>query len=87
LLCPASGDLPDPGVEPASPASGGRFFTTSTSWAAQQCMSDPVFLGPFWAFGIVTKQILTDICAVVPHCMCISLRAQDVEHLFMLITM
>ena len=28
LLCPPSGDLPDPGIEPASPALGGRFFTT-----------------------------------------------------------
>ena len=30
------GDLPDPGIETASPALGGRFFTTSTTtWEAQ----------------------------------------------------
>ena len=31
------GDLPDPGIEPASlmsPALAGRFFTTSTTWEA-----------------------------------------------------
>ena len=38
LPCPPPGDLPDPGVEPASlmsPASADRFFTTSTIWEAQ----------------------------------------------------
>ena len=36
--CPLPGDLPDPGMEPASlmsPALAGRFFTTNTSWEAQ----------------------------------------------------
>ena len=36
--CPPPGDLPDPGMEPASlmsPALAGRFFTTNTSWEAQ----------------------------------------------------
>ena len=28
LPCPPPGDLPDPGIEPASPALAGRFFTT-----------------------------------------------------------
>ena len=35
--CPPPGDLPDPGVEPASlmsPALAGRFFTTSATWEA-----------------------------------------------------
>ena len=35
LPCPASGDLPDPGIEPmclTSPALTGWFFTTSTAW-------------------------------------------------------
>ena len=35
LPCPPPGDLPDPGIEPASlisPALAGRFFTTSTAW-------------------------------------------------------
>ena len=37
LLCPPLGDLPDPGIEPASltsPALAGGFFTTSATWAA-----------------------------------------------------
>ena len=28
------GNLPDPGIEPASPASAGGFLTTSTTWEA-----------------------------------------------------
>ena len=37
LLFPTSGDLPNPGIEPmslVSPASAGRFFTTSATWKA-----------------------------------------------------
>ena len=34
MLCPPPGDLPDPEIEPASPALAGRFFTTSTTWEA-----------------------------------------------------
>ena len=37
LPCPPPGDLPDPGIEPASltsPALAGGFFTTSATWAA-----------------------------------------------------
>ena len=36
-----SGDLPDPGIEPASlasPALAGEFFTTGTTWEAQRIM-------------------------------------------------
>jgi len=32
--CPPSGDLPEPGIEPASPALAGGFLTTSTIWEA-----------------------------------------------------
>ena len=35
---PPSGDLPDPGIEPSSlksPVLAGWFFTTSTTWEAQ----------------------------------------------------
>ena len=31
LPCPLSGDLPNPGIKPASPTLGGRFFTTEPS--------------------------------------------------------
>ena len=37
LPCPPSGNLPNPGIEPASlasPALAGRFFTTSATWEA-----------------------------------------------------
>ena len=37
LPCPSPGDLPDPGIKPASlksPALAGRFFTTRTTWEA-----------------------------------------------------
>ena len=30
------GDLPDPGIKPASPALAGMFFTTSATWEAQR---------------------------------------------------
>ena len=32
LPCLPPGDLPNPGIKPASPALAGRFFTTSTTW-------------------------------------------------------
>ena len=38
LPFPSPGDLPNPGIEPASlkfPALAGGFFTTSTTWEAQ----------------------------------------------------
>ena len=37
FLCPPSGDLPDPGIEPASlmpPALADGLFTTSATWEA-----------------------------------------------------
>ena len=44
LPCLPRGDLPDPGIEaesPVSPASAGRFFTTSTTWGPVMTSSDP----------------------------------------------
>ena len=38
LPCPPPGDLPDPGIEPASlvsPALAGGFFTISATWEAR----------------------------------------------------
>ena len=35
---PPPGDLPDPGIEPASPALAQVFFTTSATWEAPACM-------------------------------------------------
>jgi len=31
LPCPPAGDLPDPGIDPVSPALAGGFFTTSAT--------------------------------------------------------
>ena len=36
VAMPSSGDLPEPGIEPKSPALAGGFFTTSTTWEAQK---------------------------------------------------
>ena len=50
LPFPSPGDLPNPGIEPASlasPALAGEFFTTSTTWEAldtiqiQQIVNEP----------------------------------------------
>ena len=42
LPFPSPGDLPDPGIEPMSPALAGRFFTTSATWEAQEGTYCPV---------------------------------------------
>ena len=34
LPFPSPGDLPDPGIKPASPELAGRFFTTGAAWEA-----------------------------------------------------
>ena len=34
LPYPSPEDLPNPGIEPASPSLAGRFFTTSANWEA-----------------------------------------------------
>ena len=42
LPCPPPGDLPDPGIKPASllpPGLSGRFFTTSAIWEATQMLT------------------------------------------------
>ena len=36
LPCPPPGDLPDPGIEPVSPALAGGFLTTGATWEAQR---------------------------------------------------
>ena len=42
LLCPPPGDLPQPGIDPASlmfPALAGRLFTTNATWEAILCLA------------------------------------------------
>ena len=50
LSCPSLGDLPDPGIEPASLMSlalADKFFTTSTTWEAPSessyCVTDTFY--------------------------------------------
>ena len=38
LPLPSSGDLPDPGIEPASPALAGGFFTTEPPGKSLTCI-------------------------------------------------
>ena len=38
MLCLSPGDLPNPGIEPASLALAGRFFTTSATWEAPKLL-------------------------------------------------
>ena len=47
LPCPPSGDLPDPGIKPASltsPALAGESFATSATWEALNCMVYNIYL-------------------------------------------
>ena len=42
LPFPSPGDLPDPGIEPESPALAGRFFTTESSGKPHRDTSSPL---------------------------------------------
>ena len=39
LLLPPPGDLPDPGIEPTSPALAGGFFITANHWLSDLNMN------------------------------------------------
>ena len=52
LLWPPSGDLPDLGIEPASPALAGEVFTTSTTWKA-------------WVHSLVQSSSVAHLCPIV----------------------
>ena len=41
LLFPSQGDLPDPGIEPASPALAGTFFTPETLGSGTYSQKNP----------------------------------------------
>ena len=41
LPFPPPRDLPDPRIEPTSPALAGRFFTTSAAWKALEALKGP----------------------------------------------
>ena len=46
LPFPTTGDLPDPGIEPASPALAGGFFTAEPLWKPQQGLACTVAQTP-----------------------------------------
>ena len=55
LPCPPPGDLPHPGMEPASlvsPAVVGRFFTTGATWEAHRQ------LGPIQTSILKTNEVI-----------------------------
>ena len=65
LLFPPPGDLPNPGIEPASlmsPALIGRFFTTSSTWEAQINMPNDVYSNPFHNFESWKELYLPTSC-------------------------
>ena len=59
LLCPPPGDLPNPGIEPASlksPELAGRLFTTSAIWEACICVCIYIYIyGNIYIYGIYIK--------------------------------
>ena len=44
LPCPSPGDLPDPGIEPESPALADGFFTISTTWEVRGFLQNLVIM-------------------------------------------
>ena len=44
VACPPPADLPDPGIEPMSPALAGGFFTTSAIWEAHIGLGWPLMV-------------------------------------------
>ena len=46
LTFPLPGNLPDPGIEPQSPALAGGFFTTTAAAAAKSLQSCPTLCDP-----------------------------------------
>ena len=68
LPFPSPGDLPDPGLEPYSPALGGRFFTAGTTWKAPPMLNKDLLSSRHWANttpvgppGIPVPSLVTEI--------------------------
>ena len=69
LPCPPPGDLPNPGINPASltsPALAGRFFTSGATWNGEgngnplqySCLENPRDGGAWWAavYGVAQSR-------------------------------
>ena len=54
LSFPTSGHLPNPGIEPVSPALAGGFFTTSTTWEAPEGSQMATFISSC----LITMQLI-----------------------------
>ena len=68
LPFPSPGDLPDPGLEPYSPALGGRFFTAGTTWETSPMLNKDLLSSRHWANttpvgppGIPIPSLVTEI--------------------------
>ena len=61
---PSPGDLPKPGVEPASlasPALAGRFFTSVATWGTPFYHITLVYLNRVLEYSLVLKKIKTHV--------------------------
>ena len=69
LPFPPPGHLPDPEIEPASPALAGRFFTTSTNWEAHRNVKKDLltFFKIFFKFFISWRLITLQYCSGFCH--------------------
>ena len=74
---PSPGDLPHPGIKPASPALAGGFFTTSTAWEALSDIymtlegRNQTMLSPADLFGKVSLSISQSPRKVCDHFGCL----------------
>ena len=53
LPCPPPGDLPDPGIEPVSPALAGGFFATSATWEPHKVVYHCLILEHFLSSSVI----------------------------------
>ena len=56
LSFPSPGDLPDPGIEPASPASASEFFITEPPGKPRQTFRQSQFYNRFFFLCLMTRQ-------------------------------
>ena len=61
LPFPPPGHLPDPGIEPVSPALAGRFFTTSTTWEVR-CRKSGGYQDQCWELFLLGNINVNTIC-------------------------
>ena len=70
LLSPPPGDIPDPGIKPASfmsPEMAGRFFTTNTTWEAQLMLRCFKIFALNETFSDILLNSVHFICSVISN--------------------